>query len=172
MPIGILTGVEAVNLSVLPVSFIYLAGVVLVNLGFAYLPILDTPLGPLPTMSFFVGFIFVIRDFAQRRIGHDVVYLMIVAAAIVWLLADAQLALASTAAFFLAELADWLVYTITKKPFHQRVLVSSLASVPVDTVVFLGILGFLSPGSFVIMNISKFAAAGIIWYIWKKRKLQ
>lgn len=159
------------NTRAIAVSMFYLAGVILVNLGFAYLPIFDTPLGPLPAMSFFVGFIFVIRDFAQRYIGHKVIYLMIVAVIAVWALADAQLALASTAAFFLSELADWLVYTITKKPFHQRVLISSLASVPVDTVVFLGIIGYLSVGSFVIMNISKFLAAGIIWYIWKKRNL-
>lgn len=156
----------------LAVSLVYLAGVILCNLGFAYLPIFETPLGPLPAMSFFVGFIFVIRDFAQRRIGHNVLYLMIMAAAAVWLIADAQLALASTAAFFLAELADWLVYTVTKKPFHQRVLISSIASVPVDTAVFLGILGYLSLGSFIIMNISKFVAAAIIWYVWKKRGLQ
>lgn len=159
------------NTRAITVSAFYLIGVVAVNLGYAYLPILDTPYGAVPTMSFFVGFIFVIRDFAQRHIGHNVVYLMIVAAAIVWLLADAQLALASTAAFFLAEIVDWLVYTITKKPFHQRVLVSSIASVPVDTAVFLGIIGYLSLGSFVIMNLSKFLAAGIIWFIWKTRKL-
>lgn len=155
----------------LSVSLLYLVSVVLVNMGFAYLPIFDTPYGPLPMMAFFVGFIFVIRDFAQREVGHRVVWLMLVAAALVWLVVDPMLAVASTVAFLLSEFIDWLVYTITRRPFHDRILISSAFSVPVDTVAFLGLMGFLSTGSFVIMSGSKFLASVLIWFIWRRYRL-
>lgn len=47
----------------------YLLMVVFVNLGFSYLPIVTTPLGPVPLMAFFVGCVFVLRDYAQRSVA-------------------------------------------------------------------------------------------------------
>lgn len=35
----------------------YLAAITFVNLGFSYLPMLNTPLGVVPMMAFFVGII-------------------------------------------------------------------------------------------------------------------
>lgn len=49
----------------------YLAAITFVNLGFSYLPMLNTPLGVVPMMAFFVGIIFVLRDYAQRNAGKD-----------------------------------------------------------------------------------------------------
>lgn len=51
----------------------YLAAITFVNLGFSYLPMLNTPLGVVPMMAFFVGIIFVLRDYAQRNAGKGVI---------------------------------------------------------------------------------------------------
>lgn len=143
---------------------LYLAGIIFSNLGFSYLPFFDTPFGVLPMMSFFVGFIFVIRDFAQRHVGNMIVLpVMILGIVISYYLADPRVAIASAAAFAAAEFVDWAVYTTTKKPFSERVLISSVYSVPVDSIVFLAGIGAFSFGSIFIMSLSKFAAAAIIW---------
>ena len=43
----------------------YIVGIVIANLGFSYLPMIPLPGGEvLAPMSFLVGFIFVLRDFA------------------------------------------------------------------------------------------------------------
>ena len=52
-------------------SFGYIAAIVIANIGFTYLPMIALPGGEmLAPMSFLVGFIFVLRDFSQREIGH------------------------------------------------------------------------------------------------------
>ena len=81
-----------------------------------------------------------------------------------YLLADPFVATASALAFASSELADWALYSFTKMPFHRRVLWSSALSTPIDTLLFLGMIGALTPGTAVLMIISKMIAAYIIWY--------
>jgi len=148
---------------------LYVATVVLINIGFSYIPMIETPIGWVSPMAVVVGAVFVIRDFAQRTAGHLVLVAMAVATLFSYLLADPYVAIASAAAFATSELADWFIYTVTKKPFHQRVLVSSLISAPIDTAVFLfGISGF-TVGTFVLMVASKLVAAFIIWGMYRER---
>lgn len=60
-----------------------------------------------------------------------------------WLLSTPELALASTAAFALAELADLLVFTpLRKRSFAGAVVASNAVGAPIDTLVFLSIAGF------------------------------
>lgn len=146
---------------------LYVATVVLVNIGFSYVPMIMTPIGLLSPMAVVVGAVFVIRDFAQRKAGHLVLVAMAAATLLSYLLADPFVAVASALAFASSELADWAIYSATKKPFHQRVLYSSLISAPIDTAVFLfGINGF-TIGTFVLMVLSKLIAAGVIWTIYR-----
>lgn len=145
----------------------YIASVVFVNLGFSFVPMIATPIGMLSPMAVIVGFVFVIRDYAQRRAGHWVLLAMIIATGLSYLLADPFVATASAIAFATSEIADYLLYTFTKKPFHQRVVYSSLISAPIDTAVFLlGINGF-TIGTFVLMVLSKLIAAGVIWWVYR-----
>ena len=74
------------------------------------------------------------------------------------------IAIASVAAFFISEIVDWAVYTYTKKPLGQRILLSSAIGTPIDSAVFLLILGFFSPLGFLLMTIAKMIAAVAIWW--------
>lgn len=148
----------------------YLAMVVFVNLGFSYLPTLGTPLGPIPAMAFFVGLVFVLRDYAQRAAGHHVLWAILVACGISWVLGDPVVVYASVASFAVSELLDYAIFTITKKPFHQRVAISSLIAVPVDSALFLTLIGYASWGSILAMSLSKFAASAILYVAYEARK--
>lgn len=146
---------------------VYLMAIVFVNLGFSYLPMLQTPLGTVPMMAFFVGTIFILRDYAQRNVGKGILPAMVVGCILSWVFGDPTIVIASVAAFALSELADYVVFTVTKKPFHQRVLISSLIAVPIDSIVFLAIIGVINPAAMAAMSISKFTASAILWIIYE-----
>ena len=94
---------------------------------------------------------------------------MVVGVVASYLMADPFVALASAAAFAISELADWAVYTWTKKPLRQRVLISSAISTPIDSTVFMVMLGFFSLPGLLIMTASKMVGALAVWY-WAGRK--
>jgi hypothetical protein len=47
---------------------------------------------------------------------------------------------------------------------RDRILLSSAIGTPVDSAIFLLILGFFSPVGFLLMTIAKMVAALIIWW--------
>jgi queuosine precursor transporter len=147
----------------------YVAAIVLVNWLFDVLPIMETPLGAWPPASLVVGFVLILRDMAQREVGHYVLIAMLAAGVITYVMVDPFIAMASVSAFLVSETADWIVYTVTKRPLRDRILASSAVSSPLDSVVFLGLIGFLSPASFILQTLSKFAGALVIWGILRHR---
>jgi queuosine precursor transporter len=140
----------------------YIASIVLVNWAFTVLPMVEVFGTPVPATSLVVGLIFVARDFAQRAIGHYVLFAMLVGTGLSYLMADPFVATASLAAFLISEVVDWAVYTFTKRPFHQRILLSSALSTPVDSIVFLSMIGFFSLPGVVLMTIAKMIGAVIV----------
>jgi hypothetical protein len=52
---------------------------------------------------------------------------------------------------------------------QERILISSLVSVPLDTFSFLYLSGFLTPASFTIQILSKTAGVLVVWYLLKLR---
>jgi uncharacterized PurR-regulated membrane protein YhhQ (DUF165 family) len=96
------------------------------------------------------GFALVLRDLVQRRLGRRVALLSIVAGAVLsGAIAPPALVLASTVAFFLSELADFLVYTpLQARGLVLAVFASSVVGLVVDSVLFLylafGSLEFLT----------------------------
>lgn len=151
----------------------YVASILVLNLAFSYVPMIDLGFGLFSPMAILAGAVFVLRDFAQRQVGHHVLFGMAAGAFLSYLLADPFVATASVAAFVIAEGADWLLYTITKKPFKDRVLISSLVSTPADTAVFLLLISGLTTGTFVLMVLSKLiAAVAVWWYYHKFRKFE
>lgn len=150
-------------------SLLYVASVVLCNVLFSYVHPVETPFGFLSPVAVIVGFTFVLRDFAQRHTGHNVLIAMVAATAVSFAMAHPAVALASAVAFAASELSDYAVYTYTKKPFHQRIFLSSLISTPVDTVVFLYWIGSLTAGTLVLMFLAKMVAAGVVWYFARQR---
>lgn len=147
--------------------YAYLITIVLVNLGFSYLPMINTPLGSIPLMSLFVGLVFILRDYAQRSAHNKVLWAMAVGCVLSWLFGETGVVYASVTAFACSELMDWIIYSITKKPFHKRVVISSLCSVPVDSIVFLAMIGVFNPAAMLAMSLSKFTASGILWLIYQ-----
>jgi uncharacterized PurR-regulated membrane protein YhhQ (DUF165 family) len=149
----------------MPYLFLYILTIYLVNLGFTHVPLVDLGFGLFSPMAIVVGAIFVIRDYAQRAVGHWVLAGMAIGCLLSYYLADPVVAVASVASFAVSELADWLMYTATKKPFYKRVLYSSIVSAPVDTGLFLFLIDLTSPVTFIMMVVCKLLVAiGIWWY--------
>ena len=144
-------------------SISYVLSIILVNIGFVFISPIPLFGEMFPPMSLLVGVIFILRDFAQKEIGHKVLGAMAVGAILSYFMADPFVAIASVAAFFVSEIVDWAVYTYTKKPLKQRILLSSAIGTPVDSAVFLLILGFFSPLGFLIMTAAKMIAAMLVW---------
>ena len=152
-------------------AFLYILTVVLVNFAFDKVPLLHLPGGEAwPPVSLIVGFVFVIRDYAQREIGHWVLPAMLVGGIASWLMATPAIALASICAFMTGELLDWAVYSFTRKPFSQRILLSSVLSTPVDSAVFLLMVGIFSIPGVLIMTMSKMVGACIVYYLARQRE--
>ena len=151
-------------------TILYIAAILGVNYGFSVTAPIEVFGVFLPPMTFVVGAIFVIRDFAQRQIGHWVWLAMGVGVLLSYLMADPFVATASAAAFLVSEAADWAVYTFTKMPFHQRILLSSVVSTPVDSTVFLVMIGFASIPAIALMTASKMVVAVAVWW-WERRQV-
>jgi queuosine precursor transporter len=155
----------------------YVAFIVLVNWLFVPAQLIEgvtqwstnTWMGTLYLANVIVGFVFVLRDYAQREIGHKVLLATLLAGLPVWYLAGPGLAFASLAAFALSEMTDWGVYSFTKRPLQDRILVSSLIAVPVDTLAFQHLAGYLSPAAFVTEVASKAVGVAIVWYLLRWR---
>lgn len=143
----------------------YVLSVVAINICFEHWPHLNW------LWSIGVGSIFVTRDFCQRAIGHWVGLPMIVGLILSYFMASPFVAFASASAFAVSETADWLVYTITKRSLADRVFLSCGISAPLDSAVFLGIIGALSPVAFSAQVASKLVAAIIVWFALTQRKI-
>ena len=144
----------------------YIAAIVIANIGFTYLPMIPLPGGEkLAPMSFLIGFVFVIRDFSQREIGHRILIAMAIGGLLSYYMADPFVAYASVVAFMISEAVDWGVYTFTDKPLKQRILLSSAAGTPIDSAVFMLMLGFFSWYGLIVMFVSKMIGALIVWWM-------
>jgi uncharacterized PurR-regulated membrane protein YhhQ (DUF165 family) len=152
-------------------TILYVALIVLVNWGFTVVPLMPLPGGEMwPPMSLVVGLVFVARDYAQREIGHKVIIAMLVSAALSYVMANPFVAVASLSAFLISEFADWAVYSFTRRPFSQRVLLSSLIGTPLDSAVFLAIIGHFSLVGVVVMTLSKMLGALAVWWLVRRRE--
>lgn len=143
----------------------YILTIVAVNIGFSFIPPINLGFGMFAPMALLVGAVFIIRDFAQRDLGPHLVLLpMAIGIFLSYIMADPYVALASAAAFATSELLDWAVYTITKRPMRERILISNSIAIPVDSVIFLGLVGIFTFPTFLIMCASKAAATAIVWF--------
>jgi hypothetical protein len=97
--------------------------------------------GPMlaPSGVSMIGIALVLRDLVQRRLGRTAALMAIVAgAALSGAIAPPQLVVASTAAFLLSELADFVVFTpLQKRGLVLAVLASSVVGLIADSLLFL-----------------------------------
>ncbi len=148
---------------------LYMLAIVLVNRLFIDVPFIASPLGDLHIANVVVGFIFVLRDYAQREVGHKVLIYTALAGVATYVMATPAIAIASITAFALSEMADWAVYTFTRRPLQQRILWSSLIAVPLDTVVFQHMAGYLTPAAFSTEVLSKTLGVFLVWQLLRAR---
>ena len=148
---------------------LYVVCIVLVNWTFTVLAPWSTPLGDLYIANVIVGFVFVLRDYAQREVGHKILLATLVAGVITYFMVDPAIAVASITAFVISEMADWAIYSFTKRPLQSRILISSLVSVPLDTLAFQHLAGYLTPAAFTTEVLSKALGVAVVWYLLKLR---
>ncbi|WP_433886296.1 preQ0 transporter [Pseudomonas vranovensis] len=144
----------------------YISSVVLINYAFSSAPHLDV------IWSAWGGLVFILRDMVQTRFGHGALVAMLAALVLSYITSEPAIALASATAFAVSELIDWLVFTVTKRPLHDRLWLSSALSIPIDTFIFFGMIGALTPAVVGTAMASKFAGVTVVWLAmaWRARK--
>jgi uncharacterized PurR-regulated membrane protein YhhQ (DUF165 family) len=131
-----------------PGTALYVGLMPLINWSFAAVPLIDLPLvGPYQPLAIVTGLVLVVRDFAQREVGHRVLLAMLVGLFFSTMTSPLQIVAASGAAFLVSELVDWAIYTFTKRPLSQRILLSSAVAAPLDSTIFLLGANAIRPGS-------------------------
>ena len=148
---------------------LYVVAIVAVNWMFTAIAPWSTPLGDLYLANVVVGFIFVLRDYAQREVGHYILFATALAGVLTWFMVDPAIAAASITAFILSETADWGVYSFLRRPLSQRILISSMIAVPLDTLAFQYLAGYLTPAAFATEIVSKAFGVVIVWYLLRAR---
>ncbi len=148
---------------------LYILSIVLVNWLFAAVAPWTTTFGDLYLANVVVGFVFVLRDYGQRQIGHKILLATLIAGIITFFMVDRAIALASITAFVISETTDWAIYSFTRRPLQQRILMSSLVSVPLDTFAFQYLANYLTPAAFTTEVLSKALGVMLVWYLLKLR---
>lgn len=152
---------------------IYIGLIGLVNWVYVVAPLVELDNGDIwSTADILVGFVFVARDFAQRRVGHHILWGTLVGSILSWWLATPQIAIASAAAFAVGEMGDWAIFTFAKRSFAQRILLSSLLGAPLDSLVFLTLIERPSLSCILLMSFSKLLASLIIYIMVRRQELR
>ena len=156
-------------------TIVYVALIPFINWSFTWAPLWEVlPGWAFNPVTIVTGLVLVVRDFAQREVGHYVLIAMAIALVLTAIAAGPELALASGGAFAIAELVDWALYTFTKYRLSTRVLLSSAVAAPLDTTLFLYGAEMIRPDQLTGPNITmsiigKMVGAFVIWWLVKTR---
>ncbi|MFN8693342.1 MAG: hypothetical protein ACK5XX_02945 [Holosporales bacterium] len=145
----------------------------------AYPMIVKLPygLGDWSPYLFLVGLWFVLRDFSQREIGSYVLLPMILGIATAYIFVNPALALASALALAVSEVVDFILYTILKKSFEVRVLISSVVASLADTAAFFfaidsletyGETNFFALAPIIIAALTKMLSAYFVYLVLRR----
>jgi queuosine precursor transporter len=157
-------------------TYLYLFLIPFVNWSFGAIPTLQLPTGgdwnPVTVVT---GFILVVRDFAQREVGHYIFAFLGLGLILSVVTSDPTVALASACAFAISETIDWALFTFAKLPLSRRVFVSSGISGPVDAAAFLWIASYSIPGIFNWWSIlaavaSRFLGCTVVYLLMRRRE--
>jgi uncharacterized PurR-regulated membrane protein YhhQ (DUF165 family) len=167
---------EKTSLRFVKYTILYVLLIPFINWSFTWAPMWEVlPGWAFNPVTIVTGLVLVVRDFAQREIGHEVLIAMAVALILTALAAGPELALASGAAFAISELVDWAMFTFTKYRLSTRILLSSALAAPLDTTLFLYGASMIRDGQLTIPNVTmsimgKMLGALVIWWFVKKRE--
>jgi Uncharacterized conserved protein len=154
----------------------FLACIVLANYATSTYGLIPVGFGLVATAgTFFAGATFVLRDAVDDLWGRlAVVGLILIGAALSFLLAAPFIALASSCAFLLSELADLAIYEPLRKRggYIRAAVASNTVGALLDTVVFLGIAGFpIAPALPGQMFAKMLVTAVVVAAVWGTRAL-
>jgi uncharacterized PurR-regulated membrane protein YhhQ (DUF165 family) len=161
-----------------PATALYVGLMPLINWSFSAVPLIPLPLiGPYQPLAIVTGLVLVVRDFAQREIGHWVLAAMLVGLVFSTMTTPLSIVIASGAAFLISETADWAVFSFTGRPFSQRILLSSAIGAPLDSTAFLIGANIARPGSLALGTLaasiaSKMVGAVIVSLLVARRERQ
>ena len=158
-------------------TLLYILLIPFINWSFTWAPMVELPglaawaFNPVTVVT---GLVLVVRDFAQREIGHEVLIAMAIALFLTYVTSGGALALASGVAFLISELVDYALFTLTKYKLSTRVLLSSALAAPIDTTAFLYGASFIRDAQLTAPNVvmsvgGKMFGAVIIWWLIKQR---
>lgn len=158
-----------------PWVYLYVLLIPLVNWSFANVPNYPIGGGMWNPMTIPTGLVLVVRDFAQREVSHGIFLPLCVGIGISFVMAAPEIAIASALAFAVSECIDWAIYSFTRRPLSQRVLISTAVAAPVDSTVFLLGANMVVPGLFswvtlVASVLSKLAGAYVVYLVLKRRE--
>jgi queuosine precursor transporter len=162
-----------------PWTALYVGLMPFINWSFAAVPTAPIPDwlggGAFQPLAIVTGLVLVVRDFAQRELKHWIFGAMIVGLALSTLTSWITIVFASGAAFLISETVDWAVYSFSKRPLSQRVLISSAVSAPLDQVVFIYLASMVVPGIFawgtVLTGIaSKLIGAYVVYLVLRRHE--
>ena len=154
-----------------PWTATYVGLMPLINWSFSAVPTFPIPEhlggGAFQPLAIVTGFVLVVRDFTQKEIGHRVLGAMILGLVFSSMTSWIVVVVASGAAFVISEMVDWAVYSFSKRPLSQRIMLSSTLSAPLDQVVFIYLASFVVPGIFAVGTIvvgivSKLIGAAVV----------
>ena len=115
---------------------LYLSSIILANILVHTFGII-TVLGlTFPAGAVMIGLTFSFRDILQQRHGKWGCWVWMFAALIITFFFNKNIAFASMSAFLISEFVDWSIFTYSKRPFNQRIMLSNLVGTPIDSVVF------------------------------------
>ena len=152
-------------------TLVYVALIPFINWSFTWAPMWEVlPGWAFNPVTIVTGLVLVVRDFAQREVGHYVLIAMAIALILTAFLAGPELALASGGAFAIAELVDWALFTFTKYRLSTRILLSSAIAAPLDTTIFLYGAELIRSDQLTMPNVTmsiigKMFGAILIWWI-------
>ncbi|MGW5197326.1 VUT family protein [Streptomyces spiralis] len=161
-------GLLAAYIATIPASNWLVAHVGAVPVGFAYTA---------PAGVYTVGLALVLRDLAREAAGRAAVVAAIAVGAVLsWWLADPGLAVASAAAFAVAETMDFVVYEpLRKRGLLVAMLASNAVGLLVDSLLFLwlafGSLAYL-PGQLLGKAWMTVAAGAVIALLQRARRAE
>jgi len=169
---------EKSSLRFVKYTLVYILLIPFINWSFTWAPMVELPglagwaFNPVTIVT---GLVLVVRDFAQREIGHEVLIAMAMALFLTYVTSGGALAMASGAAFLISELVDWAMFTFTKYKLSTRVLLSSALAAPIDTTAFLYGASFIRDAQLTIPNVTmsiggKMLGAFVIWYLLVNRE--
>ena len=159
-----------------PWTYLYLVLIPFINWCFEHVPTYPLPgHGDWNPMTVVTGLVLVVRDFAQREIGHYIFAFLAVGLVLSIYTSDPTIALASACAFAISETIDWALFTFAKLPLSKRVFVSAGISGPIDAAVFLWIASYSIPGIFnwwslMASVVSRFLGCLVVYLLMKHRE--